>query len=263
MRVSPLLFSATMKDNRKFKGIWIPAELWEAEQLSITEKCLLVEIDSLDNDPDRGCFASNDYLGKFLQLSAGRTANMISDLRKRGFISQVFFDGRNRGLRVPMLHENVLNLHENVKAAFTKTCEEPSRKREHSNKDIKTNRESENTHAPLPEYHSTAVHQRDVNAVKQNPNAWRAAVGTFKTLAGMRGIQYELTYLDAYFSNEQKHGRYYDLAAPANEADTHIWLSKHSAGLQLWAMRQGQFDRKPAPGQTPDQPAKAGFSLPK
>ena len=105
--------------------------------------------------------------------------------------------------------------------------------------------------------------QRDVNAVKQNPNAWRAAVGTFKTLAGMRGIQYELTYLDAYFSNEQKHGRYYDLAAPANEADTHIWLSKHSAGLQLWAMRQGQFDRKPAPGQTPDQPSKAGFSLPK
>jgi len=250
-----------MKDNRKFKGIWIPAELWEADQLSITEKCLLVEIDSLDNDPDRGCFASNDYLGKFLQLSAGRTANMISDLRKRGFVTQVFFDGRNRGLRVPMLHGNVLNLHENVKPAFTKTCKEPSRKREQSNKDIKTNRESENTPAPLPEYHSP-MHQRDVKAVMSNPTAWRDAVGRFKTLAGMRNLEYDKTYLDAYFSNEQKYGRYHDLAAPANEADTHIWLSKHSAGLQLWALRQPQFERK-ASGQTPDQPAKAGFSLPK
>ena len=95
-----------------------------------------------------------------------------------------------------------------------------------------------------------------------NPNAWRDAVGRFKTLAGMRNLEYDKTYLDAYFSNEQKYGRYHDLASPANEADTHIWLSKHSAGLQLWAMRQGQFERK-APGQMPDQPTKAGFSLPK
>lgn len=122
-------------EQRKFKGVWIPAELWLEEALSITEKCLLVEIDSLDIDPDRGCFASNEYLGNFLRLSSGRTANMISDLRKRGFIIQVYFDGRNRGLRVPMLHENVMNLHENVKPAFTKTLSQPSRKREHNNKE--------------------------------------------------------------------------------------------------------------------------------
>lgn len=120
-------------ETRKFKGVWIPAELWLEDALSITEKCLLVEIDSLDIDIDRGCFASNEYLGKFLNLSAGRTANLISDLRKRGYIQQVFFDGRNRGLRVPILHENVMNLHENVKAAFTKPLNHPSRKREHNN----------------------------------------------------------------------------------------------------------------------------------
>lgn len=250
-----------MKDNRKFKGIWIPAELWEADQLSITEKCLLVEIDSLDNDPDRGCFASNDYLGKFLQLSAGRTANMISDLRKRGLIIQVFFDGRNRGLRVPMLHGNVLNLHENVKPAFTKTCEEPSRKREHSNKDIKTNRESENAPAPLPEYHSP-IHQRDVKAVIGNPNAALNAEKRFKTLAGLRGVEYQAQYLTPYFLNQQQRGNWHDLADPANEGDAHIWLAKHAAGLHAWALRQPQFERK-APGQTPDQPVKAGFSLPK
>ncbi len=119
-----------MKQDRKFQGVWIPADLWLADGLSITEKCLLVEINSLDNDEERGCFASNEYLSKFLGLSAGRVANMISDLKKRSFIVQVYFDGRNRGLR---LHENAMNLHENVKAAVTESLKLPSRKREHSN----------------------------------------------------------------------------------------------------------------------------------
>ena len=121
-------------NNRDFKGVWIPKEIWLNDNLSAIEKCLLVEIDSLDNDPEKGCFASNEYLGKFIGVSAGRAANMICDLRKRGFIVQAFFDGRNRGLK---LHENVKvlqnKLHENVKADFTKTLKQTSRKREHNN----------------------------------------------------------------------------------------------------------------------------------
>ena len=50
-----------MKENRDFKGVWIPKEIWLNTDLSIIEKVLLVEIDSLDNS-DRGCFASNEYL---------------------------------------------------------------------------------------------------------------------------------------------------------------------------------------------------------
>ena len=88
-----------MKENRDFKGVWIPKEIWLNTDLSIIEKVLLVEIDSLDNS-DRGCFASNEYLANFVQLSEGRVANIISDLKKRKFIIQVFFDGRNRGLRI-------------------------------------------------------------------------------------------------------------------------------------------------------------------
>ena len=88
-----------MKENRDFKGVWIPKDIWLNTDLSIIEKVLLVEIDSLDNS-DRGCFASNEYLAKFVQLSEGRVANIISDLKKRKFIIQVFFDGRNRGLRI-------------------------------------------------------------------------------------------------------------------------------------------------------------------
>jgi hypothetical protein len=123
-----------MKENRDFKGVWIPKEIWLNTDLSIIEKVLLVEIDSLDNS-DRGCFASNEYLASFVQLSEGRVANIIVDLKKRGFIIQLFFDGRNRGLRT-QISESSFN--ENVKADLTKTTKQPTRKREHNNTENKT-----------------------------------------------------------------------------------------------------------------------------
>ena len=124
-----------MKENRDFKGVWIPKEIWLNTDLSIIEKVLLVEIDSLDNS-DRGCFASNEYLAKFVQLSEGRVANIISDLKKRKFIIQVFFDGRNRGLRI---NKSESSFNENVKAEYTKTGKQTTRKREHNNTMNKTN----------------------------------------------------------------------------------------------------------------------------
>ena len=123
-----------MKENRDFKGVWIPKEIWLNTDLSIIEKVLLVEIDSLDNS-DRGCFASNDYLANFVQLSEGRVANIISDLKKRKFIIQVFFDGRNRGLRIS---KSESSFNENVKADYTKTTKQRTRKREHNNTENKT-----------------------------------------------------------------------------------------------------------------------------
>jgi hypothetical protein len=124
-----------MKENRDFKGIWIPKEIWLNTDLSIIEKVLLVEIDSLDNS-EKGCFASNEYLASFLQLSEGRVANIISDLKKRKFIIQVFFDGRNRGLRIS---KSESSFNENVKPDLTKTGKQTTRKREHNNTVNKTN----------------------------------------------------------------------------------------------------------------------------
>jgi hypothetical protein len=123
-----------MKENRDFKGVWIPKEIWLNTDLSIIEKVLLVEIDSLDNS-ERGCFASNEYLAKFVQLSEGRVANIISDLKKRKFIIQVFFDGRNRGLRIS---KSESSFNENVKPDLTKTGKQNTRKREHNNTVNKT-----------------------------------------------------------------------------------------------------------------------------
>jgi hypothetical protein len=65
-----------------------------------------------------------------VQLSEGRVANIISDLKKRKFLIQVFFDGRNRGLRIS---KSESSFNENVKAESTKTGKQPTRKREHNN----------------------------------------------------------------------------------------------------------------------------------
>ena len=127
-----------MSKDRDFKGVWIPKHIWLNPQLSPIEKLFLAEIDSLDNDEEKGCFASNEYFGNFFGISEGSAANIISSLRKRGYVVQVFFNGRVRGIS---LHENVKagfmpdgsSLHENVKAGFTKKGKQVSRKREHTN----------------------------------------------------------------------------------------------------------------------------------
>lgn len=121
---------------RDFKGVWIKKEIWLNTNLTLIEKVLIVEIDSLDNS-ERGCFASNEYLAKFVNLSEGRVANIISDLKKREFIIQLFFDGRNRGLRTNKLKcESSFN--ENVKAEYTKTGKQNTQKREYNNTENKT-----------------------------------------------------------------------------------------------------------------------------
>jgi len=138
-----------MKENRDFKGVWIPKEIWLNTDLSIIEKVLLVEIDSLDNS-ERGCFASNEYLAKFVQLSESRVAHIISDLKKREYIVVVFTDGRNRGLK---LHPQQSRFAKNSKAASLKTTKQSSQNQQYNNTVNKTdnnttNIECENSFTP-------------------------------------------------------------------------------------------------------------------
>lgn len=86
-----------MENKRDFKGIWIPKEIFLNDDLSWTERILLIEIDSLDNE--EGCFAGNEYLSKFLRVSEITISNAISKLKKKGYIKQIYFDGRRRILK--------------------------------------------------------------------------------------------------------------------------------------------------------------------
>ena len=70
---------------RAFKGVWIPAEIWLNENLTVQEKIFLVEIDSLDNND--GCFANNNYFANFFKLSKNRCSEVIKKLEKKGLIT--------------------------------------------------------------------------------------------------------------------------------------------------------------------------------
>lgn len=74
-----------METKRNFKGIWIPKEIWLSKELSIQEKVMLVEIDSLE-DEIKGCWASNKYFAEFFKLSTRRIAEIISSLKNKGYI---------------------------------------------------------------------------------------------------------------------------------------------------------------------------------
>ena len=74
-----------MTVERDFKGIWIPKEIWLDNNLTWSEKMLLVEIDSLAT-LEKGCIATNEYLSDFFNLSKDRISKLISSLKAKGYI---------------------------------------------------------------------------------------------------------------------------------------------------------------------------------
>ena len=72
-------------EERQFKGIWIPKEIWLAKELTIQEKVILVEIDSLETE-DKGCYASNKYFSNFFQLTTQRVSQIIKQLEDKKYI---------------------------------------------------------------------------------------------------------------------------------------------------------------------------------
>ena len=77
-----------MKNKQQFKGIWLPAEIWQAQDLSLLEKVLLAQVDNL-SQKDKGCFASNAYLANFFGVSARHISNSLSNLAKKGLLKIV------------------------------------------------------------------------------------------------------------------------------------------------------------------------------
>lgn len=82
---------------RDFKGIWIPREIWLSAQLSLMEKVLFVEIQSLDNE--RGCYAANSYFAKFFGISDRQIRNVIGSLKEKGFLTVLVHDKNKRIIR--------------------------------------------------------------------------------------------------------------------------------------------------------------------
>jgi len=135
---------------RDFKGIWIPKDIYLAEELSWTQKILLVEIDSLDKG--EGCFASNKYFGQFLHKSEGQIANAITELRKKGWLITRRFDGRKRYI--------------SLKAGFRKTLKQGSGKPE--------GRVQENLkHINIDNNTINNIYNRFCKKFNRNPNTYK------------------------------------------------------------------------------------------
>ena len=91
------------KHDKQFRGCWIPAEvikLFEKGSINSSEVMLLITIDSLVSE-DKGCFASNEYLGKKVGLSERQVQNMLSKLVEIGLIIRTIIDQNQRHLETP------------------------------------------------------------------------------------------------------------------------------------------------------------------
>lgn len=84
-------------EQRLVKGIWIPIEIWEAEDLSWNEKILLMEIDSFTSQ-GKDCFISDERVAEILGVGIRSASTMVANLINKGYIKKTRFDGRKRYL---------------------------------------------------------------------------------------------------------------------------------------------------------------------
>lgn len=121
--------------DRRFQGIFIPAEVWTDKRLNAIEKMVLMEIYSLDIED--GCFASNQYLADFCQCSERKISDSITKLKDLGYVYLKSFDGRVRKLGVRL-----------AKFAFlpSKICEAENRNIKETKKENQKKKQIQSEH---------------------------------------------------------------------------------------------------------------------
>lgn len=123
-----------MNQERDFKGVWIPKNVWLDNRLNALDKIILMEIDSLDFD-EKGCYASNEYLAEFCQCSLTKVSLTISKLIELDYIYLESFNGRVRTLK-SRLSKN--------ESQTSKNCEAESQKMKCYNSNINENSNIDN-----------------------------------------------------------------------------------------------------------------------
>lgn len=113
------------KNEKVFRGVWIPAEIWETHTLSWMEKCLWAEISSLGTE-EKPCFASNGFLAAKFNSTESSISNMISRLKSMGMIKHLSYDGRSRKMIAILPKEtsptSEVRVNPQVKSDFTREC---------------------------------------------------------------------------------------------------------------------------------------------
>ena len=73
------------KQERQFKGIWIPAVIWLDPSLTATEKVLLADIDSFTGN-NKSFYKSNETIASELFVSIKSVSRSIKKLKDLGYI---------------------------------------------------------------------------------------------------------------------------------------------------------------------------------
>lgn len=82
----------------KFKGIWIPKEIWVRDDLSTMEKVALASIWNLEDD-QFGCDLSNQFMANYLQIEERGLQKILSVLKSKKLISIAVIRGNYRIIR--------------------------------------------------------------------------------------------------------------------------------------------------------------------
>lgn len=85
------------ENQRKFTGVFIPAEIYENQDISWIQKILWCEIQALSGSDY--CYASNAHFAEHLGISEINISKHISVLKKYGLVEIVDFNGRIRKMK--------------------------------------------------------------------------------------------------------------------------------------------------------------------
>ena len=98
-------------NNREFKGVWIPADLYLNQDLNWTTKLIILEIDSFSRN-GLPCFISNAHLCSHLQCSQSTVEKALKAAEDAGFITrtrEMIGEHTRRILRMNTVINNGLN----------------------------------------------------------------------------------------------------------------------------------------------------------
>lgn len=132
---------------REFKGIWIPREVWLDSKLNALDKVIFAEIDSFSSI-GKVCFQNNATIAEFCQCSESKVSKTVSKLIDLGYIRCVSFDGRKRYLQSCLVNFTTLD---------SKKSEAAEQNLPHTNKP--TGKSTINPHNP-PKGERAETHRR-------------------------------------------------------------------------------------------------------
>jgi DNA-binding Lrp family transcriptional regulator len=81
----------------QFSGVFVPREVLLDQDISANAKLIFAIVQSLDND--KGCYASNDYIGGMVGLSESSVRACLQALEEKKYIERFVFDGTSRILK--------------------------------------------------------------------------------------------------------------------------------------------------------------------